>query len=542
MSYETTLADALTAAGVTEVPLWFHKVHLLEPPMPHQLDMVKLYCRHTRYADFGEPGVGKTLPAYMQGALMAGLGNMVVYVMPPKLIDQFVEEMSKWLQHIDWYLKVGVLQGTPTQKDKLRSEWDAEGWPHILVLSYDGYREWNDVSREKKVATNRLYDEAGNKVVDPATYKGQVFTKAGALVNKRGYAANEKHLLLTQKGYNVFFFDEAQALCGIDSIISKSVHDASGRDTAIYLMTGTPVPTDIVDAYGIIRLINQDAYPSFASFERQHVIKRPMRIKTGRGMRVVKIPARYINTDKIYTELFRNARRLQKREITKLPEPLITDVKVRLEGKHMKLYKEFMSSHFAVLGNVVLSPETQQEARHISLKLISCPDSFDPSISMENSLYERFVEQLNSIDPKAHKVVVFGYYKAVIQFLSEKLEALNPAVINGDTANPGEQVRKFREDDSCRVIVLNWKSGGAGLNLQNASHIIFYECPTSATDAKQGIARCDRTGQTETVNVYFMRVLQTLSDRNFKKLLQSEDSINSVVRDDLDLLHNVLAA
>lgn len=542
MSYETTLADAMDAAGVRGYPLWFEKVGLLEAPMPHQIEMVKLYCSNQRYLDAGDPGVGKSLAAYLQGALMAGLGNKVVYTMPPKLIDQFVEELGKWLRHIDGYLKVGRLDGTVSQKELLRKQWDREGWPDILVLSYDGYREWNDVSKEKKVGSNRWYDGLGNRVADPATYKGDVFTKQGAKVNKRGYAENEKHLLLTKQGYNVFFFDEAQALCGIDSIISKSVHDAAQRDSAIYLMTGTPVPTDIIDAYGIIRLINPEAYPSFASFERQHIIKKPIHVRGRRGLRVVKVPSRYVNTDKIYTELFRYARRIQKREIVKLAEPLITDVKVRLEGKHMKLYKEFMASHFAVIGNTVLTPETQQEARHMSLKLISCPDAFDPSIPMENSLYEAFTGLLDSINPRNHKVVVFAYYRAVVEFLSEKLKDFNPAVIYGGTDDPGAQVSKFKNDESCRLIILNWKSGGAGLNLQNASHIVFYECPTSATDAKQGIARCDRTGQLETVNVYVMRVLNTLSDRNFKKLLKSEDSINSVVRDDLDLLHEVLAA
>lgn len=541
MSYETTLADALRKAGVQDLPQWFEKVDLLEPPMPHQIEMEKLYCRNTRYGDFGDPGTGKTLPAYLHGALMAGLGNRVVYTMPPKLIDQFVDELRKWLRHIDWYLSIGVLVGTQAQKQRLRTQWDSTDWPNILVLSYDGYREWNDVSKRKKVGSNRWYDAEGNKV-DAATYAGEVFTKTGVKILKSGNIENDKHLLLTHKGYNVFFFDEAHALCGIDSIISRSVYDASERDTAIYLMTGTPLPTNIVDAYGIIRLINQDAYPSLASFERQHIIKKPMRIKTRRGFRKVRVPDRYINTDKITAELFRNARRLQKREIVKLKDPLITDVKVRLEGKHMKLYKEFMSSHFAVLGNTVLSPETQQEVRHLSMKLISCPDAFDPSITMENSVFAAFRELVDSIGLRDRKIVVFAYYKKVVEFLAEKLREFNPAVINGDTDDTGAQVSKFRNDDSCRLIVLNWKSGGTGLNLQNASHIIFYECPTSATDAKQGIARCDRTGQIETVNCYFIRVLKTLSDRNFRKLLKSEDDINSVVRDDLDLLHEVLAA
>ena len=72
-----------------------------------------------------------------------------------------------------------------------------------------------------------------------------------------------------------------------------------------------------------------------------------------------------------------------------------------------------------------------------------------------------------------------------------------------------------------------------------ASHIIFYECPTSPKDAKQAIARCDRTGQHLLVNVYFMRVLRTLSDRNFKKLLTAEEDVNKIVQDELGLIHEI---
>ena len=78
------------------------------------------------------------------------------------------------------------------------------------------------------------------------------------------------------------------------------------------------------------------------------------------------------------------------------------------------------------------------------------------------------------------------------------------------------------------------------MNLQVSSNIIFYECPTSPKDAVQAIARADRTGQQNLVNVYFMRVLGTLSDRNFKKLLSAEEDVNKVVHDKLDLLHEVL--
>lgn len=176
----------------------------------------------------------------------------------------------------------------------------------------------------------------------------------------------------------------------------------------------------------------------------------------------------------------------------------------------------------------------------MALQLISCPTTFNPEIPMKNELFLRTQELIESIDPHQNKVVVFAYYKAAIEFLREEFAEYNPAVLYGETTDGHAEVTKFKKDDSCRMIILNWMSGGAGLNLQVASHIVFYECPTSPKDATQAIARCDRTGQQNLVNVYFMRVLGTLSDRNFKKLLEAEEDVNRVVKDRFDLLHEVL--
>ena len=197
-----------------------------------------------------------------------------------------------------------------------------------------------------------------------------------------------------------------------------------------------------------------------------------------------------------------------------------------------------MKNMMAEMDTTIITAESQSEMRHMSLKLISCPTSFDPEISMKNSLYQRFSELLESIDPTQNKVVIFAYYRDAIEFLAEELKEYNPAILYG--GSNAKEIDRFKKDDDCRVIIMNWISGGAGLNLQVASHIIFYECPTSPKDASQAIARCDRTGQQNIVNVYFMRVMDTLSDRNFKKLLTAEEDLNKAVKDDKDLLYKVL--
>lgn len=530
-----TLADIVSKVGVGNYPSWLAQVNVRHEPMPHQYEMMKLYTENMRYLDAGEAGIGKTFPAQVHGILMAALGNKVVYTMPPKLVDQFMEEMLDHYSGVLNHVSIGNLNVPATQKRKLIQEYEQFGYPDILFMSYDGYREWNDVNPKKKIGSNRWYNEDGSKY-DPVA-RGQAFTKDGRTIDRKGYAANDKHRLLTKKGYNVFFFDEAHALCGVDSIISRSVEDTGQLNTAIYLMTGTPVPTVPSDAYGIIRLINPEAYVSEGSFMRRHVITKQITVRQGIRDRSIRVPCGYRELEAIYSAIFKNARRLQKREVNKLPAPIITDVPVRLTGAHAKLYKEFMANQFTIMGDTIIEADSQSQARHMSLQLISCPTVFNPTISMKNEVYDTFSSVLDTINPKENKVVIFAYYRAAIEFLAEELKEYNPAVLYGGTSNATEEVNRFKRDDSCRVIIMNWLSGGAGLNLQMASHVIFYECPTSPKDAKQAIARCDRTGQHNIVNVYFMRVKGTLSDRNYKKLLAAEENLNEILKDEFDLLY-----
>lgn len=531
------LSEIIEQVGIRKYPDWFSTIRVKYWPMPHQLEMMKIYAREMRYLDGSDAGLGKTFPAHVHGILMASLGNKVVYTMPPKLIDQFYEEMMDYFPGILTFLTVERMNVSADKKRKLHEQWDKSGWPNILMISYDGYREWNDVSKTKKIGSNQWYNADGTKW--SVETNQQAYTKDGRIISKRGTAENDKHLLLNKRGYNTFFFDEAHALCGLDSIISRSVEETAGRDTAIYLMSGTPVPTVISDAYGLIRIINPTAYVSESSFARQHIVTKPLNIQVKGRQRTIQVPHKYINTEKIHEELFRFGRRLQKREISKMPAPIITDVRVKLSGAHAKLYKDVMNDHFAVVGETIISPENQSQARHMSLQIISCPTVFDESISMKNELFDATKQVVESINPKQNKIVIFAYYRAAIEFLRDEFAEYNPAVLYGGTTNATEEVNRFKHDPDCQIIILNWLSGGAGLNLQMASHIIFYECPTSPKDAKQAIARCDRTGQHSLVNVYFMRVLRTLSDRNFKKLLTAEEDVNKIVQDELGLIHEI---
>lgn len=545
----TNLSALMNAAGVDSHPAWFDEINLAHWPMPHQMETLQVYARQMRYLDASDAGTGKTYPAQAHAVLMAALGNKVVFVMPPKLIDQFHQELLDFFGGLEKRLFIADLDVPAAKKLQLIEKWDAEGWPDILILSYDIYRMLNDRAPTKNIGVNMWFQENGDPYFKtkgvPYDKSASPFTKDGRSINRRGRAANRMQLKLMKAGYNVLFFDEAHALCGTDSILSQSVYELSSRlgdEVAMYLMTGTPVPTHLEDVYPILRLINPEAYPTATSFVRQHCIEESMTMQMGGRERRINRIVGYKDVEKVHQALYKNARRVQKRDVLDMPDPVISQVRVKLAGKHKKLYDKIIKDNFAVLGSNVLAPDNQSALRHLALQLITCPEEFDDSgqIGMDNEVAKATDAILDSINPRLHKVIIFGYYKKVIDFLAKRYAEWSPAVVYGGTPSSQAEITRFKEDPNCRVAIINWVSGGAGLNLQVASHIIFYECPTSPRDAKQAIARADRKGQTNLVNVYFLRVLGTIANKNFKNLLKNEESNNQVVRDTRDLLHELL--
>eukprot|EP00662_Eupelagonemidae_sp_cell21_P012919 gene12919-40945_t len=58
-----------------------------------------------------------------------------------------------------------------------------------------------------------------------------------------------------------------------------------------------------------------------------------------------------------------------------------------------------------------------------------------------------------------------------------------------------KSLRAFEEDPEVRVLVLNMKMAGVGINLQTANHVFLIDPPHNFSLEKQAIGRCHRLGQ-----------------------------------------------
>jgi len=81
----------------------------------------------------------------------------------------------------------------------------------------------------------------------------------------------------------------------------------------------------------------------------------------------------------------------------------------------------------------------------------------------------------------------------------------------------------------CRVLILGFKCGNAGINLQCATHVILNEPFWNQSLEQQAIARAYRKGQTEKVYAYRMLTRTTIDERIRKVAERKQERINAVL-------------
>ena len=112
-----------------------------------------------------------------------------------------------------------------------------------------------------------------------------------------------------------------------------------------------------------------------------------------------------------------------------------------------------------------------------------------------SAIAEQLEEDLavNGLD----KIVVFGIHTAGIEWMVERLKAYNPVVVYGATpaAKRQENIDRFQNDSTCRVLVGNITAAGTGINLQNCHEVVFMEQSWSPADNAQAVMRTHRIGQ-----------------------------------------------
>lgn len=492
-----TLQDYYAQAGVPKPPDFSETIQLAKTPFPHQVEDLSFLAKYTRSGFYNEAGVGKTLPAQALAIWWVTQGNKVICTMPPTLVPQFRKSFSANYPGIDQHIRIEAFHGDIKQRTEQWERWEREGWPDAVILSF------------------------------------RMFVGKPGASGVQGLCCQE----FLEKGYTGLIVDEAHACKHLSSQLHKAVKRFAGPKHAsngVVLMTGSPVENNLEDAYGLVSLVDPTRYGSFRSFEHTHCVLAPTLFRK---------VERYVNIDYLYESLYRQGRRVLKKDVLDLPPRLITEMEIDLTPEHMRLYRKIVNERVAEIGDAMLDMTAASALYQMSQQILMHPENYTDRPPKENALIETIKDLMNSLS--GHKVIVYCWYTQTVEKLRGLFKKLNPAVLYGAVtgAEREEQKAKFISDSDCQVIFANPRSGGLGIDgFQDVcSHVIFAELISVPGVFDQAISRVHRSGQTaQSISVYLLVPHGTVAVKLRNDLVNKESNARQALRDKQDVLLDLL--
>ena len=147
------------------------------------------------------------------------------------------------------------------------------------------------------------------------------------------------------------------------------------------------------------------------------------------------------------------------------------------------------------------------------------------SLRKHDTKFERFRIVISHYldDHPNEKLIVFSYFKATLNYLQERLSALNipSQVLHGDVVeNKQSAIDRFRDSKKARVLLTS-EIASEGVDLQFCSLMVNYDLPWNPMKIEQRIGRIDRIGQrAEKVLIWNMGYADTIDERIYHRLLE----------------------
>ena len=293
---------------------------------------------------------------------------------------------------------------------------------------------------------------------------------------------------------DLFAADEAHFAKNPNALRTQAVQQVATRSNHVVLMTGTALENRLDELNFLVVL---------AQPEMESVIGQ-----------IMNASSQVVLPETVVRELAPvYLRRTQDDVLHELPERIVTDEWIQLSDEDRIAYRD--SSPELMTKRLVA---TRGDATRSSAK------------------YERFLEIVDEHTKAGRKIVVFSFFRQVIDDVCALVGGAPQ--ITGSTSSAERQriVDSFANDPLQHVLVLQVDAGGVGINLQCAQVVILMEAQFKPSTEWQAIARVHRMGQSRTVNVHRLLARNTIEERlveiiNAKAQLFAAYANDSSVRD-----------
>lgn len=358
------------------------------------------------------------------------------------------------------------------------------------------------------------------------------------------YAAD----LLKAIPWDVVVFDEIHKLRNVKSYHLKKVVKGAWdlldaiRSPKVVGISGSPIMNYPDDLYGPLACVAPDRYPRTLAGLR-NFMRKYMMYATGQYGSYA-FGTRDIRSLKAETQDL-IIRRTKKEVLSFLPDKYYQRPELEMQDDQRKVYNQ-MENELKILldtGEPLWSPgvlSTLTRLRQINL---------DPRILgvSASSAKTEYLEDL--VESTDEKIVVFSCFERYIDLLATLFKDKNPAVITGkipvgEPTMPGTrqaEVKRFQEDENCRLFLGTVQCAGEGITLTAASTVVMADRWWNEPANQQCVDRLHRIGQKSAVQVLLPIVSKSI-DAVLDAILQRKHEASQAYYEENEVRESVFSS
>lgn len=145
----------------------------------------------------------------------------------------------------------------------------------------------------------------------------------------------------------------------------------------------------------------------------------------------------------------------------------------------------------------------------------------------------RLVEIVEEAEENGRKVLIFSFYRAVLEAVVEALDGKVHGPLTGSVSASRRQdmIDEFTRVEGGACLVSQIQAGGVGLNIQAASVVIICEPQVKPTTEWQATGRAHRMGQSESVTAYRLLANEGLEIKLVQRLAEKTRAFKDYAED-----------
>lgn len=291
----------------------------------------------------------------------------------------------------------------------------------------------------------------------------------------------------SEKNWQTVVLDEAHLIRNSETQIANSAHRL--RAGFKLALTGTPIQNKQQDLISLFRFIAPDFLESQTSLQ------------------------------KYWVEAFL-LRRTKSQVLTELPPKTYLEHRIEFTPQEREGYQSVWAAAkkeiLERLTDQKLNPLTLFEVLLRSRQFCDHPGLIDPArLNEPSSKLTELVDLVEELLEAGHSVLVYSQWTKFLDRIELALEqkSLTWLRLDGSTRDRTGVLERFQNSDRPQIFLLSLHAGGVGLNLTQASHVIFCDPWWNPYVELQAEDRAYRMGQDKPVTIHRLNCTQSIEEK-----------------------------